>query len=202
MKWIFGIFFLTLTALGMGVRVHPENFTKIIKAPDYENFYEVEFLSGRRVAGEMISQSESTITLKVGGGAAVFERKELAQIRALDANEVRSGAYHSLQLAERRDTRQVVTYRYEDSFFYALEKRLSRAFSKAAKSLRENQAAWNPFNLKTLGSSVQTAAPQEASLAAGPAAAAGLLQQLPSANGGEDYAALLKAGLEQLQKSK
>lgn len=205
MKWVFGILCLFFAAFSFGVRVHPGNAALLIHRGNFENYYELEFFSGRKLAGRLISESADAVEITIGAGTVVLKKDEIKSRRWVDSEAVKSGKYDDIILRETHPDRALISVRYEDSFFYAAEKRLAGLFSRAAVKIRKESAARNPLNAPHPG---RAAAPHGGvELAENPEMNAAVMpstegRDFSSENNQEqDYSALIKAGLEQLRKS-
>ncbi len=198
MKWLFGIFFIAMASLAFGVRVHPENAGRFFEKENFENYVELEFASGRRVAGKQVRDSLTSVEMAMGNGTAVFQKQEIHRMTPLDPAAVQAGNYADLIL-ESGNARPLISVRYEDSVFYGIEKRLDRWMRRIAQTLRTHAPSWNLFNPKTVNTSVQ----EGGALPDLPAAGAGLFAALSrEGSGGENYDALLKNSLEKFKNSK
>ena len=193
MKWLFGILFLTLSCYVSGMRLHPENFKKYFGRESYANYLEVFFNSGSRVAGRKINETAQTLEIGAGGGTAVFSKKEIARVQALDPAEVRAGRYADVILHEHSTATPLLTLRYEDRLYSAIEKRIERFFSRVMRHFHNND-----------GSSKNEAGPVALPISGTQANTAGLASLLQPEGGGgrEDYSALIQKGLEEFKKQR
>ncbi len=193
MKWLFGIFILILACAISGVRFHPGNLGKYFERDRGEDYVEVLFSSGNRMAGRKIHETAQTLELGAGGGTAVFSKKEIASVLPLDPAQVRAGRYADVILREPANARPVLTLRYADSLFAPFEKGIERLFSRALQIFSTNPShEAGPAELPV---------PPSGGAPAGASGLTSLLQTAKSDESGEDYAALIHKGLEQIKKS-
>ncbi len=205
MKWVFGILCLFFAAFGFGLRLHPERLIPFFNGESFEHYYEIEFFSGQKMAGKLVSESANALEMTLGAGAVFFQKKEIKSRRLLNSDAVRAGNYSDILLHKAGSDKALVSVRYEDSFFYTAEKRFESLFLRAAAKLRQESAAVNPVNSLRLEHAAEPGAEAALPLSLGstsPSMPSSAVRGFASQdNQQQDYAALIKAGLDQLRNS-
>ncbi len=186
MKWLFRIIMIILGCYLSGVRVHPDNLKKYFEYDNQQGYVEILLNSGNRVAGRKVAETADALTLRMGRGTTVFQKREIARANRLDPTAVRAGQYDDVIIRGHSGRKPLWTVRYEDSIFSVIEKKTKQVLSRTAEKF--GGPAGNALNLKQIVSDAMPGA-----IPAGPVPAA------PAAEG-QDYSAMIKAGLEQLKK--
>jgi len=205
-KWLFAMSCLFFAAASFGVRLHPDKAASFLQRENFENYYEIEFFSGQRLAGKLVSESSETIEITLGAGTTRFKKNEIKGSHLLDSKAVAGGEYSDIIFRPARKASSWVSMSYEDSLFYAAEKRAGLLFSGIAEKLPQESKALPP--LKGLSRDEASAPQVEPNFLARmglPSAgiASTAVRGLAAENNQEqDYTALITAGLEKLRNSK
>lgn len=199
MKWLFGCLSLLFVSFCFGIRVHPENVSQIFYRPSFDHYDQIEFFSGLKLAGKIISESADTLEIGLGTGTAVFNKGEIKSRHGMDPQAVKDGKYPDVMIQEPLANKPLVSLRYQDSVFYVAENKIDRMLSRAAEKMSGPGKVLN--------------APQAEGLAPGETSSRERMlpeKKLAMPRTGEpdsltpptqDYEALLRAGLEKLQSS-
>ncbi len=205
MKWFFAILCLFLAAVSFGVRIHPESAAARFQRETFENYYEIEFFSGQKLAGRLVSESAESFEITIGSGTAVFKKNEIKSRRLLDAEAVKAGQYSDLILRKKNQSSPVITLRYEDSLFYTAEQRLDAVISNAAAKLGKENVLVNPRRSpaakRSAETKIETGLPENLGSPSAGSPSSETHGFSSGNNQDQDYAALIKAGLEQLRNS-
>ena len=144
--WLLGLFvLLILGALAAGVRFHPKAIFENMSSKS-SAFRRVELVSGTAFEGELLSETDGNVEMKVYGGKVSFTKDEIQKIETISADS---------QDILQKNRESFLTYRAKDALWRLAAKRKTKTSPSISRSSSSSSSSSSTSSSST-ASVIQT----------------------------------------------